>query len=192
MINRREILEFLIRCDRFFTVKSTIKSDIKCQPHQGSVRSRLRQSEYCYFMCSVPLQSCSPFSLSFFAVKICFQLANIKFKSAPPLFGEQCIRNCELAALYPPLDFRETISLCERYVILRKLIQWNSLKIYLMSGKKKQDMDATFFFHFDQNPTNFLKRQVLIELCIFWNNTWHFGLFGCIFSTNYFSSLYKI
>lgn len=93
MINRREILEFLIRCDRFFTVKSTIKSDIKCQLHQGSVRSRLRQSEYCYFMCSVPLQSCSPFSLSFFPVKICFQLANIKFKSAPPLFGEQCIRN---------------------------------------------------------------------------------------------------
>lgn len=59
MINRREILQFLIHYSRFLTVKSAIKR----QSHQGSVRSRLWQSEYSYFMCSVPLQSCSPFSL---------------------------------------------------------------------------------------------------------------------------------
>lgn len=132
---------------------------------KDSVKSRLRQSNTFYLLrsASPSLVFCSTFHLF---RRVCFQLADIKFRSVHVRhpFRRQCIRNCESGTL--------CLSLFSGLVSDRHLDEGWSYFVERATKPSKDLMSGTYatFFFPDQETfcrSNFPKRQILIEPYIF-------------------------
>lgn len=170
MINCHKILRILICCGKFFTVKSIITSAIKhTHPKElYQVTAATVRVQLVYLSHSSRVLYLTFYSFWWRFVSSWLILNSGAFVRTP-LFSAG---NAYVTANWPHrirLFLRGWFRRNIRCVILRNAWR-NSLKIYLISGKKEK-IRILFFNSIKTtlyvSTTDFTKRQVLIELCIF-------------------------